>query len=47
MKDSRDRSVGVAVNFDATEEPELNTSCINILTMYEFAEFLEGPIRYR
>lgn len=46
VKDSRDRFVGVALNFDGTEEPDVNISCINILTINEFTDCLESSVRY-
>lgn len=44
VKDSKDRCVGVALNFDAKDEPEVNIRS-KLLTVFTFLEFLEGPIR--
>lgn len=44
VKDAKDRCVGVALNFDARDEPEVNIRS-KLLTVFTFLEFLEGPIR--
>jgi hypothetical protein len=44
LKDSNDRSVGVALNFDARDEPEVEVNS-KLVVIFEFLEFLEGPIR--
>lgn len=42
--DAQDRMVGVALNMDAHNEPEVEiTSLLSII--FEFLEFVEGPIR--
>lgn len=45
IKDSSGRSVGVALNFDARDEPEVQVNS-KLVVVFEFLEFLEGPIRY-
>lgn len=45
IKDSNGRSVGVALNFDARDEPEVQINS-KLIVIFEFLEFLEGPIRY-
>lgn len=44
IKDSTGRSVGVALNFDARDEPEVQVHS-KLIVVFEFLEFLEGPIR--
>lgn len=45
VMDQQDRMVGVALNMDAHNEPEIEiTSSLSII--FEFLEFVEGPIRY-
>lgn len=44
IKDADDRSVGVALNFDARDEPEVQVHS-KLIVVFEFLEFLEGPIR--
>lgn len=44
IKDSNGRSVGVALNFDARDEPEVQVHS-KLIVVFEFLEFLEGPIR--
>lgn len=39
------RYTGVTLNFDAHDEPEVNIDN-NLNIIFEFLEFLEGPIRY-
>lgn len=44
IKDNNGRSVGVALNFDAHDEPEVQVNS-KLIVVFEFLEFLEGPIR--
>ncbi|CRK94770.1 CLUMA_CG008264, isoform A [Clunio marinus] len=44
IKDSNGRSVGVALNFDARDEPEVEVHS-KLIVIFEFLEFVEGPIR--
>lgn len=44
IKDSTGKSVGVALNFDARDEPEVQVHS-KLIVVFEFLEFLEGPIR--
>jgi hypothetical protein len=44
IKDNHGRSVGVALNFDAHDEPEVQVNS-KLIVVFEFLEFLEGPIR--
>lgn len=44
IKDSYGRSVGVALNFDAYDEPEVQVNS-KLIVVFEFLEYLEGPIR--
>lgn len=44
IKDSEGKSVGVALNFDARDEPEVQVHS-KLIVVFEFLEFLEGPIR--
>lgn len=44
IKDAAGRSVGVALNFDARDEPEVQVHS-KLIVVFEFLEFLEGPIR--
>ena len=44
IKDSNGRSVGVSLNFDARDEPEVQVNS-KLIVVFEFLEFLEGPIR--
>lgn len=44
IKDSTGRSVGVSLNFDARDEPEVQIHS-KLIVVFEFLEFLEGPIR--
>jgi len=44
IKDSSGRSVGVALNFDARDEPEVQVNS-KLIVIFEFLEYLEGPIR--
>jgi hypothetical protein len=37
--------VGAALNFDALDEPEIEYDG-RLTVIFEFLEFLEGPIRY-
>lgn len=39
-----DRVVGVSLNFDARDEPEVPVES-KLIIVFEFLEFLEGPIR--
>lgn len=46
VKDTRtNRVVGVSLNFDARDEPEVPVES-KLIIVFEFLEFLEGPIRY-
>lgn len=45
IQDANGRSVGVALNFDAHDEPEVQVHS-KLIVVFEFLEFLEGPIRY-
>lgn len=44
IKDASGRSVGVALNFDARDEPEVQVHS-KLIVVFEFLEFIEGPIR--
>ncbi|XP_050082455.1 mycosubtilin synthase subunit C [Anopheles aquasalis] len=44
VKDETGRSVGVSLNFDARDEPEVTVTS-KLLIVFEFLEFVEGPIR--
>lgn len=44
IKDANGKSVGVALNFDARDEPEVQVNS-KLVVIFEFLEFLEGPIR--
>lgn len=45
VTDSNDRMIGVSLNLDAHNEPEVEiTSQLGVV--FEFLEFVEGPIRY-
>ena len=44
VKDKDGRSVGVSLNFDAHDEPEVVVKS-KLIVIFEFLEFLEGPIR--
>lgn len=44
IQDSNGKSVGVALNFDARDEPEVQVHS-KLIVIFEFLEFLEGPIR--
>lgn len=44
IKDANGRSVGVALNFDARDEPEVQVHS-KLIVVFEFLEFIEGPIR--
>lgn len=44
VKDSNGRSVGVALNFDARDEPAVEVNS-KLVVVFEFLEYLEGPIR--
>lgn len=44
IKDLNGRSVGVALSFDARDEPEVQVNS-KLVVVFEFLEFLEGPIR--
>lgn len=46
IKDACGRSVGVALNFDARDEPEVQVHS-KLIVVFEFLEFVEGPIRWR
>lgn len=44
VKDAQGRAVGVALNFDARNEPEVPVES-QLIIVFEFLEFVEGPIR--
>lgn len=44
IKNANGQSVGVALNFDARDEPEVQVNS-KLVIVFEFLEFLEGPIR--
>ncbi|XP_058119321.1 beta-alanyl-bioamine nonribosomal peptide synthetase ebony [Anopheles ziemanni] len=44
IKDETGRSVGVSLNFDARDEPEVTVTS-KLIIVFEFLEFVEGPIR--
>jgi hypothetical protein len=44
IKDAAGKSVGVALNFDARDEPEVQVHS-KLIVVFEFLEFIEGPIR--
>jgi hypothetical protein len=44
IQDASGRSVGVALNFDARDEPEVQVNS-KLIVVFEFLEYLEGPIR--
>lgn len=44
IKDANGRSVGVSLNFDARDEPEVQVHS-KLIVVFEFLEFIEGPIR--
>lgn len=44
VKDETGRSVGVALNFDARDEPEVPVNS-KLIIVFEFLEFVEGPVR--
>lgn len=44
VKDSEGRTVGVSLNFDAHDEPEITVTS-KLIYVFEFLEYLEGPIR--
>ncbi|KAL1137996.1 hypothetical protein AAG570_009691, partial [Ranatra chinensis] len=46
VKSEVDEVVGVTMNFDAHDEPEVNISS-RLLIVFNFLEYLEGPIRDR
>lgn len=39
------RIIGTALNFDARNEPEVEVKS-KLIIVFEFLEFVEGPIRY-
>jgi hypothetical protein len=39
------RLIGAALNFDALDEPDIEFNG-RLTVIFEFLEFLEGPIRY-
>lgn len=44
IKNEEEQIIGVALNFDARDEPEV--VCNNkLIIVFEFLEYLEGPIR--
>lgn len=45
VKDKCGRLIGVALNFDANDEPE-PTVVSELATIFEFLEFIEVPIKY-
>lgn len=44
VKDANNRTVGVSLNFDARDEPEVLVNS-HLIIIFEFLEHLEGPIR--
>lgn len=44
VKDETNRSVGVAINFDANDEPQVIVP-LKLSPIFEFLEFLEAPVR--
>ncbi|XP_041783947.1 mycosubtilin synthase subunit C [Anopheles merus] len=44
VKDETGRPVGVSLNFDAHDEPEVTVTS-KLIIVFEFLEFVEGPIR--
>lgn len=44
IKDSNGRSVGVSLNFDAHDEPEITVTS-KLIYVFEFLEYVEGPTR--
>lgn len=45
IKNEHGKIVGVALNFDARDEPEVEITS-KLTVIFEFLETLEGPIRY-
>jgi hypothetical protein len=45
VKDTLGKPVGVALNFDAHDEPTVDIAS-KLAIVFDFLEFLEGPIRY-
>jgi hypothetical protein len=45
IKDACGQPVGVALNFDAHDEPSVEISS-KLAVVFDFLEFLEGPVRY-
>lgn len=45
IKDKCDRLIGVALNFDANDEPEPVVES-ELSKIFEFLEFVEAPIKY-
>jgi hypothetical protein len=45
IKDASGEPVGVALNFDAHDEPAVEIAS-KLENVFDFLEFLEGPIRY-
>lgn len=44
VTNSKLRCVGVALNFDAKDEPQEFNICKKVLSMYTFVEFIERPL---
>lgn len=44
IQDMNGKTLGVALNFDAHDEPEVQVNS-KLIVVFEFLEFLEGPIR--
>lgn len=44
VKDEDNQIIGVALNFDARDEPELTVTS-KMIIVFEFLEHVEGPIR--
>lgn len=44
VKDENNQIIGVALNFDARDEPELTVTS-KMIIVFEFLEHIEGPIR--
>lgn len=46
IMDSKGRSCGVSLNFDARDEPEIQINS-KLVEIFEFLEHVEGPIRLK
>lgn len=45
IKDETNRTIGVALNFDANDEPEATVHS-QLSVIFEFLDFVEVPIKY-